>query len=184
AGQAPGVSPSSAEPPRPSAWHAALLLAAKATVAQVAFLPGMALAAVVLSAWEGGASRRSAFAFSELPLLSLALAIIAGYALSLPLQALLCRALGRVRPGVYPLRGRTALTVLLKERLVETANVALSGTLAWPMWLRLAGMRVGRRCEISTIMEVTPELVEIADDCFFADGIYLGRPLVHPGHLP
>src|SRR5262249_13899354 len=26
-------------------------------------------------------------------------------------------------------------------------------------------------------------LVEIADDCFFADGIYLGRPLVHRGHL-
>jgi non-ribosomal peptide synthetase-like protein len=32
-------------------------------------------------------------------------------------------------------------------------------------------------------MEVTPELVEIADDCFFADGIYLGRPLIHRGHL-
>src|SRR5439155_903213 len=120
---------------------------------------------------------------SSLPLVELALAIMAGYALSLPIQALLCRALGRVRPGVYPLRGRTALTVLLKERLVETANVALSGTLAWPVWLRWAGMRVGRRCEISTIMEVTPELVEIEDDCFFADGIYLGRPLVHRGHL-
>jgi non-ribosomal peptide synthetase-like protein len=44
-------------------------------------------------------------------------------------------------------------------------------------------MRVGRRCEISTITEVTPELVDIADDCFFADGIYLGRPLVHRGHV-
>jgi len=32
-------------------------------------------------------------------------------------------------------------------------------------------------------MEVTPELVEIADDCFFADGIYLGRALIHRGHL-
>jgi len=51
------------------------------------------------------------------------------------------------------------------------------------VWLRWAGMKVGRRCEISTIMEVTPELVEIADDCFFADGIYLGRPLIHRGHL-
>ena len=183
AGRAPEVAPSSAEPPTPSAWHAALLLAAKAAVAQVAFLPAMALAAVVLSAWEAGAAGRAAFAFASLPLGSLAVAIMAGYAASLPLQALLCRGLGRVQPGVYPLRGRTALTVLLKERLVETANVALSGTLAWPLWLRLAGMRVGRRCEISTIMEVTPELVEIADDCFFADGIYLGRPLVHRGHL-
>jgi non-ribosomal peptide synthetase-like protein len=157
-----------------------VLLAAKALVAQVAFLPGMALAAVVLSAWDRGGGSP---AFSTLPLLGLAGAVMAGYALSLPLQALLCRLLGRVRPGVYPLRGRTALTVLLKERLVETANIALSGTLAWPVWLRWAGMRVGRRCEISTIMEVTPELVEIADDCFFADGIYLGRPLVHRGHL-
>ena len=182
-GRAPEVAPSSAEPPRPSAWHAALLLAAKAAVAQVAFLPAMVLAAVVLSAWNAGISGRAAFTFSSLPLAPLALAIMAGYAISLPLQALLCRALGRVEPGVYPLRGGTALTVLLKERLVETANVALSGTLAWPLWLRLAGMRVGRRCEISTIMEVTPELVEIADDCFFADGIYLGRPLVHRGHL-
>jgi non-ribosomal peptide synthetase-like protein len=179
-GSAPPTPESSHEPPRPSAWHAIVLLAAKALVAQVAFLPGMALAAVVLSAWRRTGTTP---AFSALPLIGLAGAVMAGYALSLPLQALLCRLLGRVRPGVHPLRGRTALTVLLKERLVETANVALSGTLAWPLWLRWAGMRVGKRCEISTIMEVTPELVEIADDCFFADGIYLGRPLVHRGHL-
>jgi non-ribosomal peptide synthetase-like protein len=180
AGAAPPSPPSSDEAPRPSALHGAVLLAAKALVAQVAFLPAMALAAVVLSAWRSGAGVPS---FTSLPLAALAGVVMAGYALSLPLQALLCRLLPRVEPGVYPLRGGTALTVLLKERLVETANVALSGTLAWPVWLRWAGMRVGRRCEISTIMEVTPELVEVADDCFFADGIYLGRPLVHRGHL-
>jgi non-ribosomal peptide synthetase-like protein len=179
-GMSPPAPEASLEPPRPGAWHSTVLLAAKALVAQVAFLPGMALAAVVLSAWRRTGSTPT---FSGLPLLALAGAVVAGYALSLPLQALLCRLLGRVRPGIHPLRGRTALTVLLKERLVETANVALSGTLAWPVWLRWAGMKVGRRCEISTIMEVTPELVEIADDCFFADGIYLGRPLVHRGHL-
>ncbi len=179
-GRAPGAPPPSSEPPRASVAHTAVMLAAKAVVAQVAFLPGMALAAVVLSAWSAGGG---ALAFTALPLLPLSLAVMAGYALSLPLQALLCRLLGRVGPGAHPLRGNTALTVLLKERLVETANVALSGTLAWPVWLRWAGMKVGRRCEISTIMEVTPELVEIADDCFFADGIYLGRPLVHRGHL-
>jgi non-ribosomal peptide synthetase-like protein len=179
-GSSPATPDASLEPPRPSAWHSTLLLAAKALVAQVAFLPGMALAAVVLSAWRRSGTTP---AFSTLSLLGLAGAVMAGYALSLPLQALLCRVLGRVRPGIHPLRGRTALTVLLKERLVETANVALSGTLAWPVWLRWAGMKVGRRCEISTIMEVTPELVEVADDCFFADGIYLGRPLVHRGHL-
>lgn len=178
-GLAPPSPPASKEPPRASMAHTITLLAAKLVVAQVTFLPAMALAAVVLSAW----SVQGGVAFGALPLLPLALAIMAGYALSLPLQAMLCRLLGRVEPGVHPLRGNIALTVLMKERLVETANVALSGTLAWPLWLRWAGMKVGRRCEISTIMEVTPELVEIADDCFFADGIYLGRPLVHRGHL-
>ena len=180
AGFAPPAPVGSEESPRASLAHTTVLLAAKTAVAQVTFLPAMALAAVVIGAWAAPGGSPS---FTSLPLGSLALAVVAGYALSLPLQALLCRLLPRVEPGCYPVRGDTALTVLLKERLVESANVALSGTLAWPVWLRWAGMRVGRRCEISTIMEVTPELLDIADDCFFADGIYLGRPLVHRGHL-
>jgi non-ribosomal peptide synthetase-like protein len=44
-------------------------------------------------------------------------------------------------------------------------------------------MRVGRKCEISTIMEVIPELVEIGEESFFADGIYLGRPWLHRGTI-
>jgi non-ribosomal peptide synthetase-like protein len=54
----------------------------------------------------------------------------------------------------------------------------LSGTLFWPHWLRLAGMRIGRKCEISTIIDVVPELVEIGEETFFADGIYLGGAAV------
>ena len=52
-----------------------------------------------------------------------------------------------------------------------SASDWLSGTLFWPMWLRAAGMRVGPDCEISTIIDVVPELVEIGPECFFADGI-------------
>jgi non-ribosomal peptide synthetase-like protein len=179
-GPAPPPPVSSLEPPQPNPGQRAALFAAKTLALLLAYLPWMALAIVLLPAWrESGATP----GFTSLPWLQLASAVVAAYALSLPLQALLCRLLGRVQPGVYPLHGRTALVVRLKERLVEAANVALSGTLAWPVWLRWAGMRVGKRCEISTIMEVTPELVDIADDCFFADGIYLGRPLVHRGHL-
>ena len=179
-GSAPADPTPSGESPRPGLRHSFLLLLAKALVAQVAFLPGMAIAAIVLATWQRSGATLSAW---SLPYGVIALTVMAGYALSLPLQALLCRTLPRVEPGAHPLKGATALTVLLKERLVESANVALSGTLAWPLWLRAAGMKVGRRCEISTIMEVTPELVSIADDCFFADGIYLGRPLLHRGHL-
>ena len=180
AGSAPPEPPASDLPPRPTLGHAAALLGAKLLVAQVAFLPGMALALLVLRAWT---STGDTLSLLDLPLAALVASIVVGYALSLPLQALLCRALGRVEPGVYPIRSGVGLTIVLKERIVESANVALSGTLAWPVWLRWAGMKVGRRCEISTIMEVTPELLELSDDCFFADGIYLGRPLYHRGHV-
>ncbi|HEX8202797.1 MAG TPA: hypothetical protein VF590_20135, partial [Isosphaeraceae bacterium] len=63
----------------------------------------------------------------------------------------------------------------------EGAGDVLSGTLFWPLWLRAAGMTVGRGCEISTITDVVPELVAIGPGSFLADGIYLGGPRVHRG---
>ena len=73
------------------------------------------------------------------------------------------------------------MVVWLKDTLVSSANRWLSGTLFWPTWLRASGMSVGRNSEISTIMEVVPELVEIQGQCFFADGIYLGGARYHRG---
>jgi non-ribosomal peptide synthetase-like protein len=40
-------------------------------------------------------------------------------------------------------------------------------------------MRIGPGCEISSVIDVVPELVEIGPETFFADGIYLGGPRVH-----
>jgi len=42
-------------------------------------------------------------------------------------------------------------------------------------------MRIGRNSEISTIIDVVPELVGIGSETFFADGIYLGGPLIRHG---
>jgi non-ribosomal peptide synthetase-like protein len=42
-------------------------------------------------------------------------------------------------------------------------------------------MRIGRKCEISTIIDTLPELVEIGDETFFADGIYLAGPHITRG---
>ena len=44
-------------------------------------------------------------------------------------------------------------------------------------------MRIGRGSEISTILDVVPELVEIGGETFFADGIYLGGPRIHQGSV-
>ncbi len=169
----------------PAALHGALLMLARLVIAQLAFLPLVLLVVVI----ERGAAESwiealySSESFDAAPIL-LALGIaVAGFALALPVEALAVRLLGAIRPGTYPLYGWTSLAVFVKERMVEAAANSLSGTLLWPRWLRWAGMKVGRKCEISTIMEVIPELIEIGDECFFADGIYLGGPWLHRGTL-
>ncbi len=95
--------------------------------------------------------------------------------------ALVCRGLGRVEPGDVPLRSLAYLRIWLKAQMVNGANRRLSGTLFWPAWLRAAGMRVGADCEVSTILDVIPELVTIGPESFFADGIYLGPPPIRRG---
>ena len=42
-------------------------------------------------------------------------------------------------------------------------------------------MKVGADCEISTIIDVVPDLIEFDSGCFFADGIYLGPPDIRQG---
>jgi non-ribosomal peptide synthetase-like protein len=96
-------------------------------------------------------------------------------------EAVAARALGRVAPGVISRWSPGYIRVWLKAGLVDSASRWLSGGLFWPWWLRVAGMKVGRGCEISTIIDVVPELVEIGRDTFFADGIYLGGPRIHRG---
>ena len=101
--------------------------------------------------------------------------------LTVIIEALAVRAMGRVQAGVISRWSPSYVRVLLKTQIVQSAGQWLSGTIFWPMWLRLAGMKIGRGCEISTIIDVVPELIEIGDESFFADGIYLGGPRVHRG---
>ncbi len=170
--------------PWPARLHGVVLLLARLVAAELSFLPMLVLAA--LCQWFWGIDWLAAFdsaSFDPRPVAVVLGITAAGFMLVLPVEALAVRLLGAVRPGTYPLYGWTSLVVFVKERLLESAGNSLSGTLLWPRWLRWAGMRVGRKCEISTIMEVVPELIEIGDECFFADGIYLGRPWLHRGTL-
>jgi len=98
-------------------------------------------------------------------------------------MGLLARSIGAVSPGRYPLRGWVALRVRLVAELVDSASRWLSGSLFWPFWLRLAGMRVGPNCEISTLVGLFPRSVSMERDVFCADGIYLGCPAIRGGWL-
>ncbi len=110
----------------------------------------------------------------------IALVLVSG-PLTVAALALAARAMGTVQEGVIPRWSAAYVRVWLKAGLVQSAGEWLSGTLFWPVWLRAAGMKVGPGCEISSILDTVPELVEIGSESFFADGIYLGGPRIHRG---
>ena len=100
---------------------------------------------------------------------------------TLAFEALALRLLGRLDPGVVSRFGPEYLRLRLKTETLESAGRWLCGTLLWPVWLRAAGMRVGRGSEIGTITDTVPELVDIGTDSFFADGVYLAGPRITQG---
>lgn len=101
--------------------------------------------------------------------------------LTLAWTAVVSKLLGRVPDEVISRWSLAYVRVWCKSGLVDGAGDWLSGTLFWPMWLRWAGMSVGRGCEISTITDVVPELIDIGSESFLADGIYLGGPRIQRG---
>jgi non-ribosomal peptide synthetase-like protein len=187
--------PAGQAPPRPSLpdgeqilrplWHGIALILARFGLGLVLALPwevGALSFAIALRVDAGGVlgwlSRPSWDRSVVVP--GMVIAILSG-PLSLALQAVVLRLLGRVPASVISRWSLSYVRVWLKMSLVQTAGELLSGTLFWPIWLRWSGMKVGRRCEISTIIDVVPEHVEIGAESFLADGIYLGGPRVHRG---
>ena len=168
------------------AVHGVFLLLLEAVLGPLVQLPFFAVLLVCALHWQIDADRVVRWLWApQAPALGtlavLGAAVMLGAALVLPLRALACRALGRTPAGVHSRWGLHWLRAFYKGRGVEAAGKVLNGTLFWPAWLRLAGMRIGRKCEISSIMEVVPELVSIGDESFFADGIYLGTPRLDRG---
>lgn len=170
---------------QPLAQHDLALCGARTLVAILTALPFAVLslsacliqgvAAVDVWAWMFHPSERWApWAFG-------AAVVLLSVPLTLMFEALLIRAMGRVGEGCVYVSSLASIRIHLKTDLVESAGRWLSGTLFWPVWLRAAGMRVGAGCEISTIIDVVPELIELGDHTFLADGIYLGGPHVHQG---
>ena len=186
AGQAPPV-PAVTEHERTLSpfWHGLWMVLARYAIGTLAVvnLELLALLAVVvlhvdadrLIVWL----RQPTAEFTWLPLM-IALASLS-VPLSLLVEALILRMLGRVPEGVISRWSPSYIRVWLKPGILYSAGEWLSGTLFWPLWLRLAGMNIGPGCEISTILDVVPELVDIGPECFFADGIYLAGPRIYRG---
>lgn len=116
-------------------------------------------------------------------MLELVLVACMGVPALLVWEAVLARGLGNVENGEISLRSFAYLRVWLTTSLVDSAGLWLTGTLFWPIWLRFAGMKVGKNCEISTIIDLLPRKVSLGSRTFCADGIYLGCPEIRWGRV-
>ncbi len=168
----------------PLAFGTALITAQCVLWTVLALPPEMLLVAAALRTRLKSASISDVLLHPGHAVLGLLL-LIALLCVSLPValvfEALVARGMGSVPEGVISRWSLAYIRIWLKAELVDYAGFWLSGAMFWPTWLRVAGMKVGRDCEISTIIDVIPELVEIGDETFLADGIYLGGPRVHRG---
>jgi len=188
AGVAPPAPPVSRPGPELSPQlHGLAIMLSRAAVGLLTALPieGLAIAACIALGWDAAQAGvwLTQPSFDGWSLLLTATALVLSVPLTLAWTAVVMRLLGPVLPGTTSRWGGAYIRVWLKTGLLAGAGDWLSGSLFWPLWLRAAGMRVGRGCEISTIIDVVPELIDIGSGSFFADGIYLGGAHIHQGRV-
>ncbi len=98
-------------------------------------------------------------------------------ALTALLTGLLRWILPRQRAGTWSVHSyafwRKKFTSLILDHSLQVLHGIYASVFA-PMWLRFLGVKVGRHAEVSTAEGMTPELLELGDDSFIADGAMLG----------
>jgi len=165
--------------------HSLLLLLAEGAAAMIAALPAELLTLAACRVSGVGFDQIWRWMYHPVFASRTALVVLGLAMVSVPLTlvwtALMFRMMGRVRAGTIGRWSAAYIRVWIKTGMLHGAGEWLSGTLFWSKWLRLAGMNIGAKCEISTILDVVPELITIGEEPFFADGIYLGGADVRQG---
>ena len=95
-------------------------------------------------------------------------------------------AIGRIKPGIYRQHSLRYLRYwFLNYLLTNTRYIVmpLYSTLFLPPFLRLLGAKIGRGAEISTVMQIMPDLIEIGDGCFLADACMIGGHRIYLGSV-
>ncbi|HTG16740.1 MAG TPA: amino acid adenylation domain-containing protein [Blastocatellia bacterium] len=185
-----GASPSRHSPPEAQRiltplWHSIVTVAARlalmTAIGTSLMLPAILLALIFQLDKERALNWLSSPSLDASLVGAAILIVTLAMPLMLVVEAVIARMLGRVEAGVISRWSLAYVRVCLKTQLVDYAGKWLAGALLWPVWLRCAGMKIGRGAEISTIINVVPELIEIGRKSFLADGIYLGGPRIHRG---
>jgi non-ribosomal peptide synthetase-like protein len=93
---------------------------------------------------------------------------------------------GREKGGTFPLHSGEYLIHWTFDGLLGILSKVLMpvyATIYLPPLLRLFGAKVGTHAEISTVMHISPDLLEVGDDSFLADACVVGGKRVHNGVL-
>jgi non-ribosomal peptide synthetase-like protein len=165
--------------------HGLCLVGARIGVAALTAVPASLIA--IALAWAHGAEAPDVLAWLAAPVwtadavVTLTILAVAPLPITLVLEALLVRVLGPIAPGVISRWSPEYVRVWVKGLLVDRAGPWLSGALAWRTWLNLAGAHIGPSAEVSTVIDVVPEQLEVGEGTFLTDGIYLGGPRVDRG---
>ena len=94
--------------------------------------------------------------------------------------------LPKADPGIYELDSVFYLRKWISDGIMTASRsilLPLYTTLYFPSWLRLLGAKIGKRAELSTVWNFAPELVEVGEESFFADGSIVGGKRVFGGRF-
>ena len=93
---------------------------------------------------------------------------------------------GREKAGTFPLHSGEYLIHWTFDGLLAGLNSILMpvyATIYMPTLLRLLGAKVGKHAEVSTVLHISPDLLEVGDGSFLADACVVGGKRVHNGLL-
>lgn len=130
---------------------------------------------LVAQAFQRGAPWGIAVTFAAVPL-----SVICYAALVLGIK----RFFGRERGGTFALHSGDYLIHWTFDGLLGILSKVLMpvyATIYLPPLLRLFGARIGAHAEISTVMHISPDLLDVGDGSFLADACVVGGKRVHNG---
>jgi non-ribosomal peptide synthetase-like protein len=93
---------------------------------------------------------------------------------------------GREKGGTFSLHSGEYLMHWTFDGLLAGLNSILMpvyATIYMPALLRLLGAKVGKHAEVSTVLHISPDLLEVGEGSFLADACVVGGKRVHNGLL-
>ncbi len=95
-------------------------------------------------------------------------------------------AIKKIEPGTCSLTSGTYLRIWFLRYLLDNTRHLLTpiyATMLTSSLLRLLGARIGRGVEISTVMHVIPDLLDLGEGSFLADACIVGGLRIHRGWI-